>query len=172
MKKSTKETLTRWLAAERDGVTAVAESALAELLHGLPAARPSPGFAERVLAAAPYLPQPWAWPVRAAVAVCLLLTGAGLIYIPSLVLLVGERLSVADVIAGAAHAFAAVVDHLGILLALWKVVGALYDAVLMVATSPPVVLASFTALAFSALTLRWLAQLLSPHRGSEYVPAH
>ena len=163
-------TLIRWLVAERDGVTAVAESALAELLSGLPDARPSPGFAERVLAAAPYLPQPWAWPLRAAVAVCLLATGVGLIFILPLVALISERLSLADVIATTAHALAAVVDHLAILFVLGKVLAALCDALLLLVTSPPVVTAAIVVLAFSALTLRWLAQLLSPQRRSEYVP--
>lgn len=177
MKDVTETTWTRWLVAERDGVIDVAESALAELLRALPDARPRPGFAERVLAAAPYLPGapqpmpgPWAWPLRAAVAVCLLLTGVGLAYIPALVLLIGEKLSLAGVIAGAAHACAAVVDHLAVLFVLGKVVGAFYDAVLLVVTSPPVLVGSIALLAFSALTLRWLAQLLPPQRGSEYVP--
>ena len=64
MRETTTEILHRWLAAEQDGVTVAAESALAELMRGLPEVRPRAGFAERVLAAAPYLgaPQPWAWP--------------------------------------------------------------------------------------------------------------
>ena len=94
-----------------------------------------------------------------------------MIFIPSLVLAIGERVSLADVIAAATHAFAAIVDHLAVLFVFGKVLAALHDAMMLVVTSPPVVAASIGVLAFSALTLRWLAQLLSPQRRSEYVPA-
>lgn len=186
--------LHRWLAAERragraGAGLAKAEEALAALFVRLPEARPRPGFAGRVLAAAgldlgasaAVAPAPLSWPLRALAAVCLLLTGTAVGLLRPLAVFVAGRLTLADLVSGAARALTATVDHLATLAAVGRFLAELYDALLLVVTSPPIALGWLAALVFTALTVRWLARLLAtspwegetsePRRSSGYVPA-
>jgi hypothetical protein len=125
------------------------------------------------------LSRPLTWALRALLGVCLLLTGTAVAILPSLIELAARRITLAEIVSGLAGTVTAVVDYMSVLVALGKFLGALYDALLLVLTAPPVAFTWLGAVVFSTLTLRWLARLLSPlgekvlaERSSGYVSAH
>lgn len=172
----TAKTFRRWLAAERRGASAAAEQALAALLARLPEARPRPGFADRVLAAAglaaaPALRPALVWPGRALVAACLLVTAVAVAYLPALAVLITDQVTVAGMVSFLVSTFTRAIDYLALAIAIGEILATLYEALLRVVLSPPVAFAWLGALVFSTWTLRWLVQLLSPQRKAEYASA-
>lgn len=188
------EMLRRWLAAERQaaqgprarsGRSSAAEDALFAIMKRLPDLAPRPGFAERVLAAADLRPvaapasPPLAWALRALLALCLFLTAIAVASLPALLEMAAARITLAEIVSGLARTFTFVVDLMAVAVAVGNLLAALYDALLLVLTAPPVAVGWLGALAFTALTLRWLARLLAPweerrlaERSSGYVSAH
>lgn len=178
--------LRRWLAAEeRAGTSSAADRSLSELLLRLPDLGPRPGFVERVMAAADLglasssAPRPLGWAFRAVVAACLTLTAVAVASLPSLLELAAERITLSEAVSGLARTFTVMVDFMAVLIAVGKLLGAYYEALLLVLTAPPVAVGWLGAIVFTTLTLRWLARLLSPlegraaaERSSGYVSAH
>lgn len=188
--------LRRWLFADslstnshNPDLDPVGEEALRQLMLALPEARPRPGFADRVMMASGLerpglersgLERP-VWDML--VGLVLLLVGSAVASLPALVVRLGELVSVADVVSATADIFTLAVGSLATVLAVGEVVGGLYDALLLVVLSPPMMLTMLASFVVSTLTLRWLIQLLSSsslppsslppsERSSGYVPAH
>ncbi|MCP4658552.1 MAG: hypothetical protein GY856_24330, partial [bacterium] len=138
MNRRAQELLRSWLNAESETHEAAADRALAGLFRLLPQASPSPGFADRVLAAAWPMPVPQpSWPMRAAIATSLLLAGLSTIFLMPIVLHLIQLVSPGEVIASLIDAFFALVDRLVGLLVVWQWVANVQDALLLIATSPP-----------------------------------
>lgn len=153
------------------------------LFRRLPEAEPVDGFADRVLAAAGIVPEPvvagWAGAgltsgglgriaARAFLAACLFLVAVTLAWLPGLALAAGRLLSFDEVIGVAAAVFVAAVEHLPAVITVGKALTSTLEALAAAATSPPVLVAGFLALASATLAWRGLVQLLSPQRS----PAH
>lgn len=193
---SVHQILRRWLAAEQVDTgapseragrsSAAAERALGRLMLRLPDVRPRSGFAERVMAAADlrlaastsYVAWPLRWPLQALVVLCLVLTGGAVASLPPLVELAAERISLAETVSVFARTVTVMVDYMAVLVAVGKLLAALYDAMILVLTAPPVAFGWLATIVFTTLTLRWLARLLSPlqerapaDRSSGYVAA-
>ncbi|MCP4661629.1 MAG: hypothetical protein GY856_40020, partial [bacterium] len=77
-----------------------------------------------------------------------------------------------EVIASLIDAFFALVDRLVGLLVVWQWVANVQDALLLIATSPPVAVTLLGMTALSALAYRSLSALLNPQRSSRYVEAY
>lgn len=187
---SAHDILRRWLAVERRAgqappgsagrSPAAAERVLRELMLCLPDRGPRPGFADRVLAAADLrlaaAPAAWPlrWALRAVLVLCLSLTAAAVASLPQLAQLAVERISLAETVSGLARTLTAMVDFMAVLVAAGKLLAALYEALLVVLTAPPVAAGWLAAVVFTVLTLRWLVRLLSPleepaaERSSDY----
>jgi len=173
MNRRAHELLSNWLTAEGRAREAAAERALVEFFRLLPQAVPSPGFADRVVAAA--WPRPvlqLSWPMRVAIATCLLLAGLSTIFLMPIVLRLVRLVAPGDVIASLVDAFLALVDRLVGLLVVWQWVASLGESLLVVVTSPPVVVTLLGMTTLSALAYRSLSALLNPHRSSRYVEAY
>ncbi len=177
MKPRDPEPLRRWLDAERRGDQAEAESALVHLFRSSPKARPSAGFAGRVLVEAarlglvPAPRNPWArfgrWLATA------LLTVAGLsaalvstqLRTPILQRL-GE-LTWTDV----SVALVASIGHwVAGAAALWQGLLHSSESLALNLETPGMALTLTVALAMATVAFRALRELLSPDRSSRYVP--
>ncbi len=174
-------TVKRWLAAEHGGRDAAAEHALRGLFAALPAAVPSAGFSDRVLAAvarrvarrrpvavSPRVSRRWS---RAAVAACLLLAGLAAALALPLVSSLTYIIAPGEAIGALVRGFVALVSRIDELLSVWRVWARFVETALLIATAPPVVLALLTLTALSAFTFRGLKRALVPDRSLDHVPA-
>src|SRR6478672_4983633 len=109
MRRLEPDALERWLAAEREDRDEAAEGALAELFTALPLAAPPAGFADRVMArvslpGAAVAAQPrdvFAWrPLRAVLALCVIATGLGALWLPQALRAVAGLWSLSGAVAG------------------------------------------------------------------------
>lgn len=202
MTPSVHENLKLWLStdslrADNSDLDTVGQEALRELMLALPDARPRPGFADRVMMASGLETRTWnirllltrlfgdladapGLPLQAFVGVVLVLVGSAVASLPALITRLGDLVSIADLASATADIFTLAAGSLAMVLTVGKILGGLYEALLLVVLSPPMVFTALGALAFSSLTLRWLAQLLSltpsslrpAQRSSGYVPVH
>lgn len=171
MRRGNQEHLHRWLAAEGQGRDAEAERALQALFVGLPAARPRLGFAGRVLAAAGVERPPWSVAQRAAVGCCLLAAGLAAAYLPPILFGVARGLGPGRIFDAVIQAALALCEQIAVLVTLGQVCESLYQAFVVVATSPAAVAAWVLALAVSVAGVRALTRLLAWERSSGYVEA-
>ena len=171
MKRQNLEHLHRFLTAETEGRDAAAERALQALFLGLPAGRPRPGFAGRVLAAAGVARPPWSVPRRAAVAACLLAAGLAAAYLPPILFGVARALGPGRIFDAVIRTALALYEQLALVATLGSLCETLYRAFVVVATSPPAVVAWILALAVSVAGGRALSRLLTLQRSSRYVEA-
>ncbi len=156
--------LKRWLAAESGDHDAVSERALRELFVALPAAVPSVGFSDRVLAAVaarrPLAVYPW-WS-RVAIAACLLLAGLAAALALPLVSSLTRVIAPGEAIGALVRGFVAMLSRIDELLSVWHLWARIVDTVLLIATAPPVVVALLTLTILSAFTFRGLKRALVP----------
>lgn len=176
--------LEEWLGLEALGREEDADRVLAAAFADLPPLEPSVGFADRVLREArPFAIRPAmaaarvsplaepSWTVRLAILGALLL---GALSVACLPLLMGglaalvepfdvARMLVGGVV-GTVHRFVEV-------LAVWRILGNLGNAIWLVVSSPPLIALWLALTAFSALSFRWLNELLSPQRSTFHAHA-
>jgi hypothetical protein len=172
--------LDRWLAAERSGLDAAAEAALAELLGALPGPAPSPGFADRVMARALPVPRrPWlGWRALAAsglAAAAWLALVAVLLWLPA-VLRAPHALraalggaSVSSLLLRAIDSIEGLGQWLAGLVALGNKLLLLVRAVAEPLAAPPVALLAAACVLVSILALRCLHDLIQRDRRWVYV---
>lgn len=174
-----------WIQAERAGENADAERALHALFQELPEVRPrrrfagesltGASFSERVLREAGVAPRPapapLPWPLRAATAVALLLSAFALGWIPTVVSLVGQRITVGGVLDTLVQGFFHLTENVALLLSFWSYGESLYRSVMLVVMQPPVMAAALAAVLISAAALHSLRQLLALERSPRYVQA-
>lgn len=173
--------VSRWLDAERDGADDMAEAALLEMFESLPPLAPPAGFADRVLRrvaldmeAAPVRTSVFARLVQArvfrvAVAFGVLATALSLLWIPELLLVLGQMVSLGDVLGLGA---ASVVD-LGRWLALAARIGewllTVGGAFAVSLTSPAAIKVTAACLAVSGVSFVVLRDLMTRNRSWSYV---
>jgi len=161
--------LDRWLTAEAAGDDARAESTLVMVLARLPRLAPLPGFADRVLAAAPIAarraaPVVWAW--RYAIASALVTTGLAIFLLPALRWFPLDLPSFTEVVKALAVATGAVAQWLETGLAVWSFL-LQFGRLVAVAIQAPEVAAGLAGSAFvSAAALYTLNHLLTLERRS------
>ena len=163
-----RESLHRWLAAERRGREAEAEEILFEVFRALPLTSPAAAFADRVLVGAGVV---WSLQARAATAACLLLAGlAAALLVP---VAVGALALVppGDVLAAPFLGLAGAANALDEILSVGRLAARLQEALWLVVTAPPVALTLLAMTALAAFAGHWLAGQLSPYRSLRHVQA-
>lgn len=158
-----------WLAAERAGDEARAESAFAAVMARLPRLAPPAGFADRVLAAVPFVARsaaPAAWGWRWAVAAALALTGVAAWLLPALRWLPFEMPRFTDVVKAWAVATGSVMAWVEVGLALWASLLQFGGWVAVAIETPEIAAALAGSAAVGAVALYTLNHLLSLERSS------
>jgi len=174
------DALARWLAAERDDRDAAAEGALAELFAALPLAAPPAGFADRVMArvslplAAPARASRrdvFAWrPLRAVLALCVLATGLGALWLPPALRAVAGLWSVSGAIEGGTRLLIGGAGWLAALLRTWDFLLTLERALTQPLAAPQVTALLLGALLASSLAFRFLRDQITGERWTHVDP--
>jgi hypothetical protein len=177
----TPDALARWLAAEQQGRDDEAEMALLELFEALPERAPESGFADRVMArwstegalAAPVdelAPVP-VW-MRWLLGGVLLALGSLPFWGPvvfAVVAALGSALGLPDLLQTGVRGLSSAGQGLTSLVGLWKALATAIQAVVPPLASPRVAGAVLACLAVSAISFRFLREILSRDRSWAYV---
>jgi hypothetical protein len=175
MRHSHQNALDRWLAAERHDQAEAAEAALFELFEALPQVAPPAGFADRVLVRAGLRTAAaradlFAWrPLRIVLALCLVATGLGALWLPPVLSALAGFWSFSGLVRGAVWATTEAVHGLASLLRLWDVMVPIGRAFAQPLSAPPVLAILVGALLVSSLALRFLRDQLTGERNWTYV---
>ncbi len=176
------DALARWLAAERDDRDDVADGALAELFAALPLAAPPAGFADRVMARVS-LPAPqvaplrasrrdvFAWrPLRALLALCVVATGLGALWLPQALRAVAGLWSVSGAVEGGTRLLIDAAGWLAALLRTWDFLLTLERALTQPLAVPQVTALLLGALLASSLAFRFLRDQITGERWTHVDP--
>jgi len=177
--------LTRWLAAERDGLTDEAEELLLELFEAdaLPRLAPPAGFADRVLArvaveaaveraAVPVQPgfslfrRGW---LRWVIALCLLATGLSVAWLPQTVAVFAGLWSPAGFLQSSIRAVLDAIRWMASLADVGQTLLAVAEAVALSLARPQVMVIALVCLVVSVTSFRFLRGLVSRDRSWAYV---
>jgi hypothetical protein len=175
MRHSHQDALDRWLAAERHDQAETAEAALFELFEALPQVAPPAGFADRVLVRAGLRTAAaradlFAWrPLRIVLALCLVATGLGALWLPPVLSALAGFWSFGGLVRGAVWATTGAVHGLASLLRLWDVMVPIGRAFAQPLSAPPVLAILVGALLASSLAFRFLRDQLTGERNWTYV---
>jgi hypothetical protein len=179
------EALDRWLAAERDGRDdgdGVADGALRELFAALPLAAPPAGFADRVMVRvslpAPAMAAPsrarrdvFAWrPLRAVLALCVLATGFGALWLPQALRAVAGLWSFSGAVEGGTRLLIDGAGWLAALLRTWDFLLTLERALTQPLAAPQVTALLLGALLASSLAFRFLRDQITGERWTHVDP--
>lgn len=182
------DALARWLAAERedrddrddgDAGDAAAEGALRELFAALPLAAPPAGFADRVMARVslpvramvPKQRDVFAWrPLRALLALCVLATGFGALWLPQALRAVAGVWSVGGAIEGGTRLLIDGAGWLAALLRTWDFLLTLERALTQPLAAPQVTALLLGALLASSLAFRFLRDQITGERWTHVDP--
>jgi hypothetical protein len=174
------DALERWLAAERDDRNdgdGAAEGALRELFAALPLSAPPAGFADRVMARVS-LPraaaQPggiFAWrPLRAVLALCVVATGLGALWLPQALRAVAGLWSVSGAIEGGTRVLIDAAGWLAALLRTWDFLLTLERALTQPLAAPQVTALLLGGLLASSLAFRFLRDQITDERWTHVDP--
>jgi hypothetical protein len=175
MRHSHQDALDRWLAAERHDQAEEAEAALFELFEALPQAAPPAGFADRVLVRAGLQTAAaradlFAWrPLRIVLALCLVATGLGALWLPPVLSALAGLWSFSGLVRGAVWATTEAVHGLASVLRLWDLMTPIGRALAQSISVPPVMAILVGALLVSSLAFRFLRDQLTGERNWTYV---
>lgn len=167
MRHSHQDALNRWLAAERNDRAEEAEAALLALFEGLPLAAPPAGFADRVLVRAglqtPARADLFAWrPLRVVLALCLVATGFGALWLPPVLRALAGFLSVGELVRGGVRATIGAAHWMTSALRVWDLLLTIGRALAQPLSVPQVMAILVGALLASSLAFRFLRDQLSP----------
>jgi len=178
MRHSHQDALDRWLAAERHDQAEAAEAALFELFEALPEfamVAPPAGFADRVLVRAGLRTVAaradlFAWrPLRIVLALCLVATGLGALWLPPVLSALAGFWSFSGLVRGAVWATTEAVHGLASILRLWELMVPIGRAFAQPLSAPPVMAILVGALLVSSLAFRFLRDQLTGERNWTYV---
>jgi len=175
MRHSHQDALDRWLAAERHDQAETAEAALFELFEALPQVAPPAGFAGRVLVRAGLQTAAaradlFAWrPLRIVLALCLVATGLGALWLPPVLSALAGFWSFSGLVRGAVWATTEAVHGLASVLRLWDLMTPIGRALAQSISVPPVMAILVGALLVSSLAFRFLRDQLTGERNWTYV---
>jgi hypothetical protein len=181
MRRPEPEALARWLAAEADGREREAEGALFELFAALPLAAPPAGFADRVMARAS-LPalrtvtaagqrDVFAWrPLRVLLALCVVATGLGALWLPQALRAVAGLWSVSGAVEGGTRLLIDGAGWLAALLRTWDFLLTLERALMQPLAAPQVTALLLGALLASSLAFRFLRDQITGERWTHVDP--
>jgi hypothetical protein len=177
------DALERWLAAERDDRNdgdGAAERALAELFAALPLSAPPAGFADRVMArvslpaarrAAARRRDVFAWrPLRAVLALCVVATGLGALWLPQALRAVAGLWSVSGAVEEGTRALIDAAGWLGALLRTWDFLLTLERALTQPLAAPQVTALLLGGLLASSLAFRFLRDQITGERWTHVDP--
>ena len=175
MRHSHQDALDRWLAAERHDQAEEAEAALFELFEALPQVAPPAGFADRVLVRAGLRTAAaradlFAWrPLRIVLALCLVATGLGALWLPPVLSALAGFWSLSGLVRGAVWATTEAAHGLASILRLWDLMAPIGRAFAQPLSTPPVMAILVGALLVSSLAFRFLRDQLTGERNWTYV---
>jgi hypothetical protein len=173
MRQPRHDALERWLAAEREDRSDAAEAALLELFESLPLMAPPAGFADRVLARAGLAgarQDLFAWrPLRVVLALCLLATGIGALWLPPVLRFLAGLWSVGGVVRGGLRVVTDAAGWLATAIRLWDFLLTVVHALALPLAEPRVAAVLVGCLLASALAFRFLRDQISGERNWTYV---
>lgn len=178
MRHSHQDALDRWLAAERTDQDQEAEAALLELFESLPGvamAAPPAGFADRVLVRAGLRTAAaradlFAWrPLRIVLALCLVATGLGALWLPPVLGALAGLWSFSGLVRGTVWAMAEAAHGMATVVRYWDLVVPIGRALAQPLSVPPVMAILVGALLVSSLAFRFLRDQLTGERNWTYV---
>ena len=173
MRQSRHDALERWLEAEREDRSDAAEAALLELFESLPLTAPPAGFADRVLARAGLVEvrqDLFAWrPLRVVLALCLLATGLGALWLPPVLGFLAGLWSVGGVVRGALRVMTDAASWLVKALRLWDFLLMVGHALARPLAEPQVMAILLGCLLASGLAFRFLRDQITGERNWTYV---
>jgi hypothetical protein len=173
MRRSHHKALDRWLAAERDDHPEAAETALFELFEALPLIAPPAGFADRVLVRAGLRAAKRdlfaSRGVRLVLALCLIATALGALWLPPTLRVLAGIWSFGAVVRGGVEALIEATQWLGSALRLWELLLTIGRALTEPLTLPQVTAVLLVCLLASSLAFRFLRDQISGERNWTYV---
>jgi hypothetical protein len=173
MRQPRHDALERWLAAEREDRSDQAEAALLELFEALPLMAPPAGFADRVLARAGVAEARqdlFAWrPLRVVLALCLLATSLGALWLPPVLGFLAGLWSVSGMVRGTLRVVTDAAAWLATALRLWDFLLTIIHAVALPLGEPRVLALLVGCLLASGLAFRFLRDQISGERNWTYV---
>ena len=168
MRQPRHDALERWLAAEREDRADEAEAALLELFAALPLMAPPAGFADRVLARADLVEARqdlFAWrPLRVVLALCLVATGFGALWLPPVLRFLAGLWSVSGVVRGGMRAVTDGAAWLASALRVWDFLLTLAHALSRPLAVPQVMAVLVGCLLASGLAFRFLRDQITGER--------
>jgi len=173
MRQSRQDALERWLEAEREDRADAAEAALLELFEALPLTAPPAGFADRVLARAGLAEARqdlFAWrPLRVVLALCLLATGLGALWLPPVLGFLAGLWSVGGAVRGGLRVMTDAAGWLATALRLWDFLSMIAQALARPLAEPQVMAILVGCLLASGLAFRFLRDQITGERNWTYV---
>jgi hypothetical protein len=175
MRHSHQDALDRWLAAERNDQAEEAEAALFALFEALPQAAPPAGFADRVLVRAGLQRAAaradlFAWrPLRIVLALCLVASGLGVLWLPPVLGALAGLWSFNGLMRSGAWVMAEAARGLASVLRLWDLLLPIGRALAQPLSVPPVLAILVGALLASSLAFRFLRDQLTGERNWNHV---
>lgn len=174
MRPPSHKTLDRWLAAERDDRFDEADAALLELFEALPSIAPPAGFAERVLARAGFQPAAKrdffaSRGLRLVLAVCLVVTVLGTLWLPPVLRALAGLWSLSDVVEGGTRALTEGTQVIASVLRVWDFLFALGRTLAEALAAPQIAAVLTLSLLASGLAFRFLRDQISGERNLTYV---
>jgi len=158
------------LAAEKSGRVEPAERALRDLFAMLADPLPGAGFAGRVLARLE--PTPTVVPIgigwRLALAACLMLAGLWIAYLPLVVMPLIDAARVGQVVGLLGSALVTGSQMLVGWLSFWESLGAVNRVLVTMISKPPVALTLVVLAGLTALSFRFLSDLLAEERSTHH----
>jgi hypothetical protein len=174
MRPTNPNALDRWLAAERHDEADEADAALLELFEALPLIAPPAGFADRVLlrsgiqfAAKRDLFASWG--ARLAVSLSLVALGLGTLWLPPVLRLLANLLSVSGLVQGGVRALVGATQWLAVALRAWDLMLTIGRAITQPLTMPQVTAGLVVCLLISSLAFRLLRDQINGERNWTYV---
>ncbi len=173
MRRSHQNALDRWLAAERDDRVEEAEAALFEVFEALPLIAPPAGFAGRVLARAGIQAARRdvfaSRGVRLVLALCLVATGLGALWLPPVLRLLAGLWTFGGLVRGWVMALVEASQVLASTLRLWDLLLTIGRAITQPLTLPQVTAVLVVCLLASSLAFRFLRDQITGERNWTYV---
>lgn len=173
MRRSHQNALDRWLAAERDDRVEEAEAELFEVFESLPLIAPPAGFAGRVLERAGIQAARRdlfaSRGVRLVLALSLVATGLGALWLPPVLRLLAGIWSFGDLVRGWVQALVEASQVLASALRLWDLLLTIGRALTQPLTLPQVTAVLVVCLLASSLAFRFLRDQITGERNWTYV---
>lgn len=178
MRPSHHDALDRWLQAERDDRSEVADEALFELFEALPLIAPPAGFADRVLLRAGLQAAVKrdffaSRAARLVVVLCLMALGLGAFWLPPVLPLawryLAESWSFGGLVQAGVRALTLATEWLASALWVWDLLRSIAGAITEALTVPQVMAGLLVCLIVSSLAFRLLRDQISGERNWTYV---